>query len=167
MTSIRPYAASDLQACRDLWRDLTQAHREIYADPSIGGEDPGVHFDRHLADPRLLGLWVAESGTAVPGMIGLMKDGEDTVIEPIVVAQGVRFRGIGHDLLEFVIDIARARGDRYLSVRPVARNVQAIACFHSAGFRLLGHLDMFCDLAPTGTTSWMPGITIHGRRFRY
>jgi hypothetical protein len=39
---IREYTPADVDACRDLWRALTQRHRDIHGDPSIGGADPGI-----------------------------------------------------------------------------------------------------------------------------
>ena len=63
---IRPYGPSDLEACRDLYTQLVEHHREIYDDPSIGGDDPGAGFDDDLALPgggvrggvrRERGLW--------------------------------------------------------------------------------------------------------------
>ena len=65
--SIRPYAPSDLDACRALWRELTQRHRDIYGDPKIGGSDPGSEFDAHLAHPKLAGVWVADNDTGIVG----------------------------------------------------------------------------------------------------
>jgi hypothetical protein len=38
---IRNYRADDLAACRALWVELTEWHRQIYASPQIGGTDPG------------------------------------------------------------------------------------------------------------------------------
>ncbi len=45
---------SDREACRALWRELTECHRTIYGDPSIGGDDPGLYFDEHLLAPGSL-----------------------------------------------------------------------------------------------------------------
>jgi hypothetical protein len=42
---IRDYVESDYGACRSLWAELTEYHRVIYGDPSIGGDDPGAGFD--------------------------------------------------------------------------------------------------------------------------
>ena len=42
---VRDYADSDYGACRSLWAELTEYHRSIYEDPSIGGDDPGAGFD--------------------------------------------------------------------------------------------------------------------------
>jgi hypothetical protein len=39
MVVIRHFRSADLEACRALWVDLTERHREIYADETIGGPD--------------------------------------------------------------------------------------------------------------------------------
>ena len=57
---VRDYADSDYGACRSLWAELTEYHRSIYGDPSIGGDDPGAGFDDYLAESRRTGSWVAE-----------------------------------------------------------------------------------------------------------
>jgi hypothetical protein len=47
--NVRPYRDDDREACRELWRELTQTHRDLYEDQSIGGEgDLGEYFDEHL-----------------------------------------------------------------------------------------------------------------------
>jgi hypothetical protein len=56
---------------------------------------------------------------------------------------------------------------QYLSIKPVARNVEAIQHFHRAGFSLLAHIDMFLDLTEESNQEWKNGITIHGHAFRY
>ncbi|MEE9223344.1 MAG: hypothetical protein V3U51_01160 [Thermoplasmata archaeon] len=47
--TIRQYQQSDLESCRSLWVDLTQRHRDIYESSTIGGDDPGENFDKHLS----------------------------------------------------------------------------------------------------------------------
>jgi len=37
---IRKYQPDDREQCRALWRELTEWHREIYEDTTIGGEHP-------------------------------------------------------------------------------------------------------------------------------
>ena len=59
---VRDYAESDYGACRSLWAELTEYHRVIYGDPSIGDDDPGAGFDDYLASSHRLGSWVAGSG---------------------------------------------------------------------------------------------------------
>ena len=49
----------------DPWgAELTEYHRSIYEDPSIGADNPGTGFDDYLATSRRLGSWVAEEARA-------------------------------------------------------------------------------------------------------
>jgi GNAT superfamily N-acetyltransferase len=166
-TDIRPYRHADLEAGRELWRQLTQRHRDIYDDPTIGGDDPGPYFDEHLRRPDLAGVWLATQQDRVVGLCGLLVQGDEGEVEPIVVADGYRSRGIGKSLLEAMVQEAERRGLHWLNIRPVARNAEAIACFFDAGFRVLGHLDLSRELSSGKSRSWKSGIEIHGCRFSY
>jgi len=57
---VRDYTSADYSACRMLWVELTEHHRRIYEDPSIGGDDPGGAFDDYLAVPERVASWVAD-----------------------------------------------------------------------------------------------------------
>lgn len=164
---VRDYADGDYGACRSLWAELTEYHRGIYGDPSIGGDDPGAGIDDYLAEPRRAGSWVAESRGRVIGLTGLFDRGMSGEVEPVVVAESVRNQGIGRMLISRVIEEARARGYEYLAIRPVARNVAAIRRFRSAGFLALGgHVDLTMDLAER-RLEWLPGASLHGLDFNY
>ncbi|HTZ93662.1 MAG TPA: GNAT family N-acetyltransferase [Streptosporangiaceae bacterium] len=164
---VRGYGDGDYDACRSLWAELTLYHRQIYGDPSIGGEDPGAGFDGYLATAGRVGSWVAESHGKVVGLTGLFDRGTSGEVEPVVVAELVRGLGIGRLLIGRVVEEARARGYEYLAIRPVARNVAAVRRFHAAGFRSLGgHVDLTMDLAPR-RHEWLPGVTLHGLDFDY
>jgi GNAT superfamily N-acetyltransferase len=163
---IRDYADGDYAACRSLWTELTEHHRGIYADPSVGGDDPGAGFDDYLAMPHRAGLWVADLHGDTVGMTGLLDRGTNGEVEPVVVTESARAQGIGRLLIDRAAKEARARGYEYLAIRPVARNVAAIQRFHAAGFRTLGgHIDLTMDLAPR-RHEWVPGQTLHGLDFR-
>jgi len=164
---VRDYAERDYDACRSLWAELTEYHRGIYGDPSIGGDDPGAGFDDYLAEPQRTGSWVAESRGQVVGLTGLFDRGRSGEVEPVVVAEAARGQGIGRMLIGRAVEEARARGYEYLAIRPVARNVAAIQRFHAAGFRALGgHIDLTMDLAPR-RHEWLPGASLHGLDFDY
>ncbi len=165
--SVRPYEPSDLDACRALWRELTQRHRDIYADPTIGGGDPGSEFDAHLAHPQLAGIWVVDGDARVVGLCGLLIDGAEGEVEPIVVASTERSKGIGRQLLGHAAQEAKTRGVRFLSVRPVARNIEAISFFSNAGFGLIGHVELFMELSDDTGREWKDGITIHRNDLKY
>lgn len=164
---VRDYAEGDYSACRSLWAELTEYHRGIYGDPSIGGDDPGAGFDAYLAGPERLGSWVADSRGRVVGLTGLLGRGTSGEVEPVVVAEATRDQGIGRMLISRVAEEARARGYEYLVIRPVARNVAAVRRFHAAGFRTLGgHIDLTMDLAAR-RHEWLPGASLHGLDFDY
>lgn len=164
---VRDYAEGDYGACRSLWAELTEYHRGIYGDPSVGGDDPGAGFDDYLTTPERTGSWVAESHGLVIGLTGLFDRGISGEVEPVVVAEAARGQGIGRMLINRVADEARARGHEYLAIRPVARNVAAVRRFHAAGFRTLGgHIDLTMDLA-TRRHEWLPGASLHGLDFGY
>jgi GNAT superfamily N-acetyltransferase len=164
---VRDYAEGDYGACRSLWTELTEYHRSIYGDPSIGGDDPGAGFDDYLAEPKRMASWVARSHGGVIGLTGLFDRGRSGEVEPVVVAEAARNQGIGRMLISRVVEEARARGYEYLAIRPVARNVAAVRRFHAAGFRALGgHVDLTMDLAAR-RHEWLPGASLHGLDFDY
>ena len=165
--TVRAYEETDYAACRALWVELTEHHRRIYGDPTIGGDDPGAAFDDYLATRERVGSWVAEADGVVVGLTGLFDHGSSGEIEPVVVAERLRQGGIGRALIGRVIDEATRRGYEYLAVRPVARNTAAIRRFHAAGFRTLGgHIDLTMDLAERRHT-WMTGAQLHGLDWAY
>jgi GNAT superfamily N-acetyltransferase len=164
---VRPYEETDHPACRSLWVELTEHHRRIYGDPTIGGDDPGAAFDDYLATPERVGSWVAEGGGQVVGLTGLFDHGHSGEVEPVVVTAGLRGGGVGLALIQRVVEEASARGFEYLAIRPVARNTSAIRAFYAAGFRTLGaHVDLTMDLTERRHT-WLRGASLHGLDFDY
>jgi GNAT superfamily N-acetyltransferase len=165
--AIRPYCDADYAAGRALWVELTEHHRRIYRDPTIGGDDPGAGFDEYLATPSRVGSWVAEVAGRVVGLTGLFERYASGEVEPVVVTEALRGTGVGRQLIGRVIDEAVVRGYEYLAIRPVARNIAAMERFHSAGFRTLGgHVDMTMDLADR-RHQWLSGARLHGLDFHY
>jgi len=164
---VRDYAERDYFTCRSLWAELTEYHRSIYGDSSIGGDDPGTGFDDYLAESHRMGSWVAESHGRVVGLTGLLDRGTSGEVEPVVVAEAARGQGIGRVLISRVVQEARARGYEYLAIRPVARNLAAVRRFHAAGFRTLGgHIDLTMDLTAR-RHEWLAGASLHGLDFDY
>lgn len=163
---IRPYEPGDRDACRDLWRELTQRHRDIYDSPTIGGDEPERFFDEHRERKDLAGLWVAEVEGRVAGFVGLLREGDEAEVEPIVVRADLRSRGIGRALLDRAESEAKALGATSLNIRPVARNVEAIRLFVEQGFDLVGHVQLFKSLQAS-STRWREGISLHGFDLRF
>ncbi len=163
---IRTYQSKDLAACRSLWAELTQHHRGLYDDPTIGGEAPGLYFDRHLEQAGANHIWVAERDGHVIGLVGLLFSGPEAEVEPIIVHRDCRGAGVGQALLAKAVAAARQAGVRYLNVRPVARNLAAILFFFREGFELLGRPELFMDLQAPESGRWKPGPEVFGCSFK-
>jgi GNAT superfamily N-acetyltransferase len=165
--TIRPYRPVDHRACRDLWAELTEHHRDLYDDQSLGGADPGAGFEEYLTRLDLTGLWVADHAEdGVVGMVGLLLKGRAGEVEPVVVTQRRRGRGIGSALLDHVAQVARRRGMAQLTVTPMSRNEMAIRCLYAAGYGALSRVTLTLDLDPRGH-EWQEGLDLHGLRFHY
>jgi len=164
---VRGYRPEDRDACRELWAELTERHRELYSDPDLGGEAPGLYFDHHLEAVGLARSWVADQDGEVVGLTGLLVHGQTGEVEPVTVSASWRGQGIGGALVARAAEEARRLGLRHLSVRPVARNAEAIAFFHRAGFRALGQIELVMELAETAVIPWRPGPELHGLAFEW
>jgi GNAT superfamily N-acetyltransferase len=163
---IRGYDPSDLDACRQLWVELNEWHRELYASPAIGGDDPGAQFDEHLYRVGAEHIWIAEGEGRPVGMAGMIPSEGESELEPIVVARHWRGRGVGDALARLVVDAARERGDRRLITRPAARNEAALQFFHGFGFDVLGQLELLADFRMLDDQPWRGGPILAGRDFR-
>jgi ribosomal protein S18 acetylase RimI-like enzyme len=161
---VRKYQNDDKECCRSLWRELTEWHRKIYQDPRIGGEHPEDYFDKHLSKVGSDNLWVAVHGNKAVGFVGLIVEGYEAEMEPIIVSKACRGKGIGTKLVETVVSEARKRGVGYLDVKPVARNVETIKFFQKIGFKNVGHVDLFIDFS---NRTWKRGLKIHDCEFNY
>ncbi len=161
---VRTYDRADLEACRALWVELTDWHRRLYDDASLGGHDPGRIFDEHLKRVGPEHVWVAEENGRLVGLAGVIVRGRHGELEPIVVSEGARGHGVGRALAEAVRAAAVAEGLTRLAARPAARNTGAVRFFHALGFDVLGHVDLQVDLG--AERAWRAGETLGGREFR-
>lgn len=153
LVEIRGYRPDDRVACRRLWEDLTEWHRALYGSPGIGGNDPRLLFDEHLAAAGDENILLADMGGTVVGMTGLIVRGSEIELEPLVVSPDRRGQGIGTMLATAVIERARSMGARTVVVKPAARNMAAIGLFVSQGFDVLGQVELMLDLEP-GERTW-------------
>jgi N-acetylglutamate synthase-like GNAT family acetyltransferase len=149
---VRDYEPRDREACRALFAELVEIHRELYSDAQIGAE--------FVLEGR---IFVAEDEKRVVGYAGLLRHGRLVELEPIVVAQEERGSGVGRALAERVVEEARATGAVRVFVRPAARNRDAVAFFHELGFDTLGYVQLQIDLEPRERHA---GERIAGREFK-
>jgi GNAT superfamily N-acetyltransferase len=97
----------------------------------------------------------------------LIVNGEQAEIEPIVVKSTCRRHGIGRALIDAVIHEANRLNILCLSVKPVARNDEALAFFYESGFRSLGQIELFMWLGASSPCEWKSGLTLLGKSFFY
>lgn len=161
---IRNYKPYDLDACRSLYRELTDWHGELYNDPTIGGEHPEDYFNKHLKEVGKNHVWVAVVDSKVVGFTSLILREENGEIEPIVVSKQYRSQGIGRRLIKTVIAEAKKLGIKGLSIQPVARNLRALKLFYDLGFKKLGQIEMFIDFSEK---KWRRGQTLFNLEFNY
>jgi N-acetylglutamate synthase-like GNAT family acetyltransferase len=164
VATIRRYRPEDLEPCRALWTDLTVWHRQLYANDSIGGVNPGSAFDDHLAQVGPERIFVAEQDGRLVGLAGMIVSGRRVELEPLTVRAGCRGLGIGRELTEAVVAAARAEGAEQVVVRPTGRNADAIRVFHALGFDVVSRVELVQDL--TGGERWRDGEDYADRRFR-
>jgi GNAT superfamily N-acetyltransferase len=167
--TIRAYRPLDHRACRDLWGELVEHHRDLYryTGDAPGGADPGAGFEEYLTRLDLTGIWVADHAEdGVVGMVGLLLRGQAGEVEPVVVSEPHRGQGIGTALLNHVAAQARRRGMSQLTVSPQSRNEGAIRCLYHAGYGALSSVTLTLDLSTRGH-AWQDGLDLYGLPFRY
>ncbi len=152
--SIRKYQVSDLDACRSLWRELAEWHRMLYEDNTIGGEHPETYFDEHLSRLGENQLWVAVVDSKLVGFTGLVLREDDGEVEPLIVSQAYRHKGIGTKLINSVVAEAKRTGLKSLSIKPVLRNLNAIRLFNKQGFKNIGQIELYMDFSKSKKKSF-------------
>jgi ribosomal protein S18 acetylase RimI-like enzyme len=167
---IREYQDSDYTACRALNGELAQHNAAIYEDPAIAGDDPGRGLDKYLSLANRRGTWVAEADGQVVGFTGLLEyivEEGVVEIEPLVVSIGFRKKGIGSLLVRHVIEEAKKRHFRFITIRPELRNERAFSLYIRLGFNLVGQIELFQDLLPERGRKWQSGVEILGHKLKY
>jgi GNAT superfamily N-acetyltransferase len=162
--TVRSYRPADHSPGRRLWSELTSRHRDMYGEPGVG--DGGDAFEEYLTRLDLAGLWVADHPEdGVVGLVGLIMRGRAGEVEPVVVTEAYRGRGIGKRLLRHVADEAHRRGLVSLTISPESRNVEAIRCLHAAGYDVVSSIQLTLDL-DRHTHQWQEGLQLQGLQFR-
>jgi GNAT superfamily N-acetyltransferase len=164
---IRSWLPADLEECRNMWALLTQTHRELYNDQTIGGDDPGRQFDSYLEDTGAENVFLLVGEYGIIGMSGIQISEEEAVLEPLFIKPEYRGMGYSRHLVDFVISKARNAGVKFLSAKPVSRNSRAISVFRSQGFDTVGQIELFMDLKPEAGRKWVKGPNFAGSEFNH
>jgi len=155
--SIRAYRPSDHGACRRLWGELTEHRNRLYGLVPPEGRDLGAGFEEYLTQLNLSGMWVADHDEeGVAGFVGLMLDGREGAVDPVVVTEAMRGLGVGRALLAKVADEARRRGLAKLIVSPSVRDLSALRTLHASGFATVDTVTLAFDVAGARTGASAP-----------
>ncbi|MBP2028666.1 GNAT superfamily N-acetyltransferase [Acetoanaerobium pronyense] len=164
---IRNYCDKDLEECRKLWRELTEHHRDIYQDSKIGGDTPEDYFDEHLDKIGATNIFVYELDNKVIGFYGTIYKEEEVEIEPLVISKEFRGKKIGQEMVRHAVYNAKINKMRFICVKPLARNLEAINFYYKEGFDTLGAIEMLIDLKENENDYWKNGFDISKFDFNY
>ena len=98
--------------------------------------------------------WVVVVNEKIVGFTGLLVEGDEADIEPMIVSEEYRNKGIGERLIEYVVEEAKLLQIRFLGLKPVARNIEAISFFVRSGFNIAGQVELFQDLRKDSQREW-------------
>jgi GNAT superfamily N-acetyltransferase len=162
--AVRSYRPSDHSAGRSLWSELTAEHNRMYGDYAGDG---GAGFEEYLTRLDLGGIWVADhADDGVVGLVGLIIRGRAGEVEPVVVTETHRHKGVGRKLLRHVAQEAKKRNMQSLTISPASRNVEAIRSLHAAGYDMLSSIELTMQL-DHDSHEWQPeGLELHALQFR-
>jgi len=111
---------------------------------------------------------VAVSGDEVVGLVGMLWPDERSIeeieVEPLIVSGSHRGKGVGSMLLDAVIKRVEGKGIKYLTVRPVMRNVKALEFFRKRGFDKVGRVELFIDYTDR---EWKKNLSLLDLDFEY
>ena len=110
---------------------------------------------------------MAEENDELVGMVSLIPNDQQAEIEPIIVRSDCRGRGIGQTLINHTIEQAKKLDVLCLSVKPVARNLEAISFFYDSGFRAMGQIELFMWIGESTPCEWKKGLDFLGKSFDY
>jgi ribosomal protein S18 acetylase RimI-like enzyme len=128
-TTVRPVAASDVDAIVALWRVVFPE----YGDPARPHRDPRANVERKLAFGDGL-FWLAKAGGRVVGTIMAGYDGHRGWIYSLGVHPDARRAGVGRALLAEVERALLARGCPKVNLQVFASNAGAQAFWRAAGY---------------------------------
>lgn len=140
---IRPYSPSDAEAVNATAQAAFAQYRDIYSDWEV--LERGVSSMAALAGSGE--IIVAETDGAVAGAVAYIGPGvspraeffepEWPIIRMLVVNPSVRGRGIGRELTQACVDLARRDGAKVIALHTSPAMQVALALYLRMGFQLL------------------------------
>ena len=123
--NVRNLTPEHLQACLALDR------------ASLGGLWSAAQWQSELADPRRPGMGLWQADTLVAMASGWLVV-DELHITLVAVAPEQRRRGLGRQVLEELLAVARHQGAQHATLEVATTNGAAVALYRSLGFRDAG-----------------------------
>lgn len=148
---IRPMAKSDAHAIAHLWEKLVAYHHNLDADLPAASPNGGLRYAQRLVDrlnDTYARTYVAEADGEVIGFVlGIITDMTLEMFEPatggfladIYVDDAYRGYGVGHKLVDAIMDWFRSRGIEYFEWHVAAKNTDGQKFWQSIGGRQVMH----------------------------
>lgn len=136
MSTLGSAARSDIPRLVELLGLLFSQEREFTPDP----EKQGEALEAILADRSRGRIFVARAGNEVVGMASLLytistaEGGKAALFEDLIVDPKHRGKGIGSQLIEYVIQQARAEGVLRITLLTDLENDTALGLYRKLGF---------------------------------
>jgi GNAT superfamily N-acetyltransferase len=136
MSTLGSAARSDIPRLVELLGLLFSQEREFTPDP----EKQGEALEAILADRTRGRIFVARVGNEVVGMASLLytistaEGGKAALFEDLIVDPKHRGKGIGSQLIEYVIQQARAEGVLRITLLTDLENDTALGLYRKLGF---------------------------------
>jgi ribosomal-protein-alanine N-acetyltransferase len=132
----RTLAEADLPAALDLFEAVVAEDRWLATEPPVNRRETAAAW-RALLESGHGTLLVAEAPDG--GLAGLaVVVGRTSPELGMLVAEGLRRRGVGHALVDACVAWARAAGARELLLHVFPHNTAAVALYEKHGFVRLG-----------------------------
>jgi RimJ/RimL family protein N-acetyltransferase len=154
--TLRPEAAPDLEPVWEMMASLSEESRQFlpvrFTRERVEGWFKEIDYDKVLPI-----LAIAEGGRVVASstlVFSGMEHNRHVATFGITVSDDYQNRGLGTALTRYMVEIARAKGLRRLSLEVVADNLRAVKVYERCGFAVEGRLRMslwnyvrgrFCD----------------------
>ena len=123
--NVRNLTPEHLQACLGLDR------------ASLGGLWSAAQWQTELADPRRPGMGIWQADTLLAMASGWLVV-DELHITLVAVAPGQRRQGLGRQVLEELLVVARHQGAQHATLEVATTNGAAVALYRSLGFRDAG-----------------------------
>lgn len=151
---LREFSINDLEECVVFFRQMVDHHREVYEDNTIAYDDEYLRKKLQRTDDNYIKV-VVEKDKRIVGLLTIDIKGRTCELDEILVDKGMRGKGMGTALVEFLKKTAVERGCDEIQVSFAARNLRALNFYYKeVGLNCLGMIQIFMPITDKGREKW-------------